>query len=534
MSPPLGSPESRWYRWGEAAVLAVVFAVAHTQSPLYYSNQNQYFLHGLATGGLGHLSHDWLAQTRDPTPLFSALVAAGYRYLGEWSFQAAYFLLLMGYFLSARWLVAALPGWPAPRSVRLVFAAGFTAAHAAVVRLLAVHLSGVDYPWYLQAGVANQYLLGPGLQPSALGTLLLTAVAAFAHGRAILAGLLAAAACLFHSTYLLSAGFLVAGFLVELLRRGERRSALVTGGVALAAVLPVLAYVVTHFAPSSAATFAEAQRILVHVRIPHHAVIARWFAVVDGLQLAWVAVGWLLVRRTRLAVPLLTAATLGLILSLVQLATDSPTLALLFPWRISALLVPIATAVMTARLAALVPASRLVDGLASLGLLLLAGGGVAVQLAGLGYRTNDAEVELHAFVRGHAGPDDVYLLPVQIPALSTGRGSASTTFTPPPRPKPGSNLIPVDWQRFRLHTGACIYVDFKSVPYADAEVVEWLRRMRQAETWYAGDWNAPHRRDELLREGITHVVTQADRPITADYLDEIPNVSSAYRLYRVK
>jgi hypothetical protein len=255
---------------------------------------------------------------------------------------------------------------------------------------------------------------------------------------------------------------------------------------------------------------------------------------VDGLQLAWVAVGWLLVRRTRLAVPLLTAATLGLILSLVQLATDSPTLALLFPWRISALLVPIATAVMTARLAALVPASRLVDGLASLGLLLLAGGGVAVQLAGLGYRTNDAEVELHAFVRGHAGPDDVYLLPVQIPALSTGRGSASTTFTPPPRPKPGSNLIPVDWQRFRLHTGACIYVDFKSVPYADAEVVEWLRRMRQAETWYAGDWNAPHRRDELLREGITHVVTQADRPITADYLDEIPNVSSAYRLYRVK
>ena len=94
----------------EAVLLAVAFAAAHTQSPLYYSNQNQYLLHGLADGGLGHLSHDWLARTTDPTPVFSALVSAGYRHLGEWSFQAAYFLLLVLYFLSARWLVAALPG----------------------------------------------------------------------------------------------------------------------------------------------------------------------------------------------------------------------------------------------------------------------------------------------------------------------------------------------------------------------------------------------------------------------------------------
>ena len=34
---------------------AVVFALAHTQAPLYWSNQNQYFLHGLAQGGLGDL-----------------------------------------------------------------------------------------------------------------------------------------------------------------------------------------------------------------------------------------------------------------------------------------------------------------------------------------------------------------------------------------------------------------------------------------------------------------------------------------------
>ena len=39
----------------------ILFALAYTQAPLYYSNQNQYLLHGLATAGYGHLDGDWLA-----------------------------------------------------------------------------------------------------------------------------------------------------------------------------------------------------------------------------------------------------------------------------------------------------------------------------------------------------------------------------------------------------------------------------------------------------------------------------------------
>lgn len=516
----------------EAVLLAVAFAVAYTQSPLYYSNQNQYFLHGLAAGGLGHLDRDWLAQTRDPTPLFSALVAAGYRHLGEWSFQAAYFAVLMGYFLSARWLVAALPGLPNTRAFRLAFAAGFTAAHAALLRVASVWLTGVDYPWYLQAGVANQYLLGPGLQPSAFGTILFTALAAFAHGRPVLAAALAASACLFHTTYLLPAGLLVAGLLVELIRRGERRTAIVCGSLTLAMTLPVIVYVLWQFAPSSSAAFAEAQRILVQVRIPHHTVIARWFAPVDGLQLTWAATGLLMLRRSRVFSVLLTAAGLGVVLCLIQYVTGSPTLALLFPWRISALLVPVATAVIVAKLAAVLPASRPVVWVAGVAVTTLAAGGVWVSTSGTGYRMNDAEIDLHTYVRAHAGPDDVYLLPISLPSVGSGRGSASATFLPAPRPRPGSNLIPVDWQRFRLDTGTPIYVDFKSVPYADAEVIEWLRRVKQVEAWYTGNWT--DQRESLHREGITHVVTPADEPIAADYLELIPNVSPAYLLYRVR
>src|SRR5262245_51882099 len=167
----------------EAIFLAVLFAIAYTQSPLFYSNQNQYLLHGLAAGGHGHLANDWLAGTRDPTPIFSALVAAGYRHLGLWCIQAVYFLILVGYFLSVRWLVQSLSGLPDTRTFRLTFAALFTSAHAAILRVASVELTGVDYPWYLQCGVANQYILGPGLQPSVFGTLLVAALAAFANGR---------------------------------------------------------------------------------------------------------------------------------------------------------------------------------------------------------------------------------------------------------------------------------------------------------------------------------------------------------------
>src|SRR5687768_6467571 len=73
---------------------AALFALAHTQGPLFYSNQNQYLLHGLADGGHGTLAHDWLANTRDPTPVFSALVAVTYRLAGLFPLHVYHFVLI--------------------------------------------------------------------------------------------------------------------------------------------------------------------------------------------------------------------------------------------------------------------------------------------------------------------------------------------------------------------------------------------------------------------------------------------------------
>src|SRR4051794_13769153 len=100
---------------------AVVFALVYTQAPLYYSNQNQYFLHGLAQGGHGLLESDWLAGTRDPTPAFSALVAATYRFLPEPTFYLYYVLVFGIYFWSMVALFDAVAGKYATPLMRYSF-----------------------------------------------------------------------------------------------------------------------------------------------------------------------------------------------------------------------------------------------------------------------------------------------------------------------------------------------------------------------------------------------------------------------------
>ena len=512
-------------------LLAVAFAAAHTQSPLFYSNQNQYLLHGAALAGEGYLANDWLATTRDPTPLFSLVVAGAYS-VHPWLLQPAYFALLMTYFVAVRWLVAAVPGFPDTRAARVTFATLFIATHAAILRWLSVEAAGVDYPWYFQVGVAAQYLLGPGIQPSAFGVLLVFAVGAFAHGRTTLACALAAGACWFHSTYLLPAGLLVAGFVFALNRDGRTRTGVVAGAVALVVVVPVIAYTVWRFSPFEECS-QEALYLLANVRIPHHCLPSRWFDLISGLQLAWIALGLLLVRGTGFGRALAFAALGSALLTGLQLIVRSDSLALAFPWRISVLLVPVATAIIVAKLLVYAPPGKWAELAAIVGLFATVAGGVVVIACGLGYRTVD-EREFYDHVRATAKPDDVYLIPTDFPKVGSGRGAVSNTFKPPPRAKEGTNQIPVDLQRFRLATGARLYVDFKSVPYAADEVKEWRRRMTLAVDFYAKSVRDNEFYEVLKREGITHVVAPQSRPFVASFLEEEVYSDPAYIVYRVK
>jgi hypothetical protein len=310
---------------------------------------------------------------------------------------------------------------------------------------------------------------------------------------------------------LLPAAFLTVGYMTPTLWARDIRRPFRIGMTALLVALPAVAYVLIVFRPDNPALFTESQRILATVRIPHHAVISRWFDWVTGLQLVWIGLGLFAIRRTTLVVPLLIATGLAFGLSLVQYATNNPTLALLFPWRLSVILVPLSTLILASFATKRLIENRIaVVGLA-FGYVLLVIGGDIIMSFQMGYAQNDSERHLFESVKRFAKPEDVYLIPARIPAVGTGRGSMSASFTPPPRPKPGSNLIPVDLQRFRLITGTPIYVDFKSVPYAPEEVLEWERRLRQVERWYEeNNFEKVDKLEALEKSGITNVVLSID------------------------
>ena len=128
------------------------------------------------------------------------------------------------------------------------------------------------------------------------------------------------------------------------------------------------------------------------------------------------------------------------------------------------------------------------------------------------YPIDSAEQPLLDYVRDHRRAGDVYLIPVTAPT--------------------GQAVVPWELQRFRLLTGAAIYVDVKSIPYKDVEVLEWHNRVEQVKRWYAAnDWDAIH--DELAKAGITNVVIPtAAAPAKATTL-ALESGEGAYQLYRV-
>jgi hypothetical protein len=516
------------------------FAAAYGQAPLYYSNQNQYFLHGLAAAGDGLLAGDWLAQAADPTPIFSALAAVTARFLHPWMFHLYQALLLAVYAAAMlglfAWLVGsdvAMRRWP-------VFLTLAVAVHSALVRWLSFRLLGLDYPWYAQAGVAGQYLLGPMLQPSVFGVLLLAAVCLFARGQEGLAIVCVALAATIHSTYLLPAGLLTAGFLTSLLLARQFRRAVFLGGLALVLVLPVTAYVVWKFAPTSPEIFSEAQDVLVNVRIPHHCRPDLWLDPIAVAQLAWIGIGLALLWRTRLFAALAVTALLAVALTLVQVATGSNTLALLFPWRISAVLVPIATAVIFARVVAIrrLPLDGTVARVSAAVLLVaLALAGIGICAGGLAFRSDDRELRLLDYVREHRQPGDVYLIPVRVPALKSDiRGSKSSDFEPIAQKRQDAQVIPVGLQRFRLYTGAPIFVDFKSIPYRDTDVVEWRDRLLRTQRLYEQihQGKLADAVAEMRRLGVTHLVVGAGASLPDRTLTRLPLEDASFQLFRLE
>lgn len=459
---------------------SAVFALVYTQLPLFVSNQYQYFLHGLAQAGYGYLSKDWLAGTADPTPVFSALVNITFRIFHSEAPVYVYYGLILGVYFYALYGIADFLFSLRQSTIRsLVFIAAFMALHSTAFRFLLSRIWDGEAAYLFEGGVAEQRVLGQIFQPSSFGVFLLLSILFFLHGRKGLSILSLAVAVYFHSTYLMAGALLTMGYLTAIIwKERSWKSALGFGFLALLAVAPVAVYDIATFGPSSAEVYRQAGQILAHYRIPQHTQIPYWFRWTVIAKAGLLAAALLLVRKTRLF-PVLAVAALGmLILTAVEWGTGNDSLALLFPWRISSILVPLSSVILLAFglqwVAARVPHStgpaiHLATAACVTAITLLLIAGIARFPFDLAAAASDPAKSMMNFVRANAAVSDVYFIPSRMEA-------------------------------FRIETGAPVFVDVKSIPYRDTDLVEWYRRLMLVNDFYQPDADRCARAQALAGE----------------------------------
>ncbi|MGF1538337.1 MAG: DUF6798 domain-containing protein [Elainellaceae cyanobacterium] len=488
-------PEQLWRqgRWPQAGVLgrslllffsvSLVFGVAFTQDAIYFSdeNQNTKYLHGLAQAGYGFLSQDWTANTLNPLPAFTALVRFTYQAIHpEYGFYL-YSLIVFGLYVYSLVGIAAsiYPKVLCRRRLVPFFAL-----------LLLIHCLDVDIGddielgRHLYKGVAEQFILGAVFQPANFGVFLLVSIWLFLQRRRLWAAVCLAIAVSFHPAYLPSMGALTLAYMVILAQQRQWRGAIRVGLVSGLLTLPVLVYMLVTFSDTSPELAQQATAYIVNERIPHHSIPAEW---VDGsvyFQLAVVAFGIYLSRRSPLAIILglpLAVAVLG---TLVQMLTGSEFIAFIAPWRISVFLLPVATGLGLGAIANRISLGRgarqrVIQGLSVVIIVVLVIVG-SVDLSD-NWRPGDGTEAMMSYVKETAQPNQVYLVP------------------------PNSKEL----RRFRLYTGAPIYINRKTHPYKDVEVIEWRDRVQFARRFYRVKESEDQCR--LLRRrfdpaGVTHVV----------------------------
>jgi hypothetical protein len=272
-----------------------------------------------------------------------------------------------------------------------------------------------------------------------------------------------------------------------------------------------LVYVYHAFQTGSSQETILANNILINVRIPHHAVIGHWFDITSILQVCFILIAIYLVRKTKIFTILLSCFLFAAGLTIIQGIMDNPTLALLFPWRISVILVPMATTILLAKIVSTLSA-RFESSLERRDQMIVS--------MSIGLISVLAFVGVVRFVlesRLHPTPADRGLFEY----ISNSKRPADV------------NLIPTKLQDFRLETGAAAYVDFKSIPYSANEVIEWNRRINRAEEFYRNGLKSCKSMNQFVHEEeINQVILEKPNGYPGCGSWEIVFEDSSYQVMR--
>jgi hypothetical protein len=494
-----------------SSFLALVFAVTFHQAPLYRINQHTYMLHGLAEAGLRNLNLDWQAQTTDPVPVFSALISITVQLISENAIYFLYIGILTVFCFSILGIVRNIFDFKINGWRHLIYFSLFTLWYSDLLvnkffqipedSQLRSFLTLADI---LKEGVANQYVLGDYFQPSVFGVFFILSIYCFIMDKPYLAAIWLAVASTFHSTYLLNGAILTIIYMAIIFKNEKNfRKPILLGLFTLVLVTPILIYIISNFSPTSSAISEEAQRILVEYRIPHHTLVSNWFDFNTVIRLTAIGVGIVLVRGTRLFPVLVGSFVASLGLTVVQILTGSKFLALLFPWRSSVYLVPIASAIILAKIVSVrlkffdsSSINKFPQFKAIIWVLILFLGYVGIgQINELRLAPRLEVDEAIRFVRNNYQPGDLY-------------------------------LIPLEMSHFRINAGVPVFVDVKSHPAKDTEILEWYERLKIVhEHHIARGQNACTILNNLAAENnITHRVYKHE-----DTIPDCPNLIQVFQ-----
>lgn len=449
---------------GFVAVVAGLLAAGHSIAAPFVANQNQYLVHAVGDRD-PQLTQDWLVQTTDPYPLFSALAGLIYDLGGVGALRVAALLCtyvaLVAVFILARGL------WPGSSLGVPVVAMVLVGMTLSVGRVG----SFIPIDWSVSAfqGFAGQYLLiKPGyFQPSSVGVLVLLAFAIGVVGfrsvgrRAFLmrsvAVVLTVVASALAPTYLVVAfmGIIAAG--ASDLVTGARLqrfpwyvTTLVLSGAAAIVANPDIISLGLSDSESRAALSR-----LAFEAFPIHTLFTSW-PPDDSTLLLVIAVSIILLPglfcggwMTRW---LLFATGAALLAAIVVYVVRSPSLAFLYPWRVSVIVAPVAATVIAVRLASLL--RRLPRHHWRWKVILVAAVIAIPGIASTVAKESPASAEAPVAVAVAAQPEGIGLIPPTVGTL-------------------------------RLNARLPIYVDLTAPPYISRDLVEWWNRVEAVNRFWS-------------------------------------------------
>ncbi len=453
------------------------------------SNQNTYLLHAFLLANPEYLIADWYGNTVDGNPVFSYITSYLFR-LGDLFvinfnkvFEIIFFVFL-----------AKMVFKDYPRKNQLELA----------LLLLLIALMSFYFPIF--SGLKGQYILGNIYQPSIYGVILLPALFYYLDGQNFKSLCCLFIATTFHPSLILTTGILGILFLTHLRKNDQKITFLILGVLIL---LPSFLYIYLKIYDPDFSVIASG--ILVNFRIPHHADLSS-FGWLDVVRLLILGLSVVLCRDPVLKKILIMG--LGFIIFFIVLVNILDEtgiiydpLKLLFPMRLSIVFLPVAVVIVCSEI--FLKLKSYVGGFINdkmvLVLLLFTVSLVAYFSISPVFQAQNKYVNWNSY----SSPEKVWLIPVQ-DDLGFSQG-------------------------IRLNLKQPVFVDKKSHPVNNSEIIEWKKRVDLSERFYT----SKNKQEQQLILKEIHAISQIDYILVRDsnaYFMDSQRIfeSDGLTLYKIK